>query len=340
MGQQAIVKFIAVLVGVLTMPGLIYAQAKESRRAGDSAPQASISAEPISLDTPTGKLYGTLELPKTKPRFPVALILAGSGPTDRDGNSAMIPGSNNSLKMLAEGLAMQGIASVRFDKRGVAESGKATAKEDDLRFDTYIDDAVTWGKLLRGDKRFSQLIVIGHSEGSLIGMIAAQRMGADGFVSVAGPGRPAQEAIMVQARAGNTPPDILNQIETILKSLAEGKTVDNVPPALATLFRPSVQPYMISWFKYDPSKEIVKLSVPVLITQGTTDIQVGVDDAKLLSKARPTAKLLIIEGMNHVLKDVPAEREKQLKSYSDPTLPVSPRLISEMSSFIKSVRKR
>lgn len=340
MRKPTIVYFVVVMTGLLMMPGLIYAQAKENKQASAVAPQASISAEPISLDTPTGKLYGTLELPKTKPRFPVALILAGSGPTDRDGNSALIPGSNNNLKLLAEGLAVQGIASVRFDKRGVAESGKAAAKEDDLRFDTYIDDAVSWGKFSRSDKRFSQLIVIGHSEGSLIGMIAAQRMGADGFVSIAGTGRPAQEAILVQARSGNTPPDILSQIETILKTLVEGKTVENVPQALAALFRPSVQPYLISWFKYDPSKEIAKLSVPVLITQGTTDIQVGVDDARLLAKAKPTAKLLIIEGMNHVLKDVPAERDKQIKSYSDPTLPVSPRLVNEISSFIKSVKKR
>src|SRR5262249_36262429 len=186
---------------------------------------------------------------------------------------------NNSLKYLAEGLATQGIASVRYDKRGVAESKKAAAREADLRFETYIDDAVLWGKQLRADKRFSTLIVIGHSEGSLIGMIAAQKMNADAFVSIAGVGRPAPQALLDQLK-GKLPADLQSQAEIITKSLSEGKAVEDFPPALGPLFRRSVQPYLISYFKYDPSKEIAKLSIAVLIAQGTTDIQVNSPEAK------------------------------------------------------------
>jgi pimeloyl-ACP methyl ester carboxylesterase len=277
---------------------------------------------------------------------PVVLLIAGSGPTDRDGNSPLFSGPNNSIKILAEDLAAQGIASVRYDKRGVGESGKAmqqaaekakiTLREDDLRFENYIDDAVWWGKKLRGDRRFSSLTVIGHSEGSLIGMVAAQRMGADAFVSVAGSGRPINQILLEQLKA-QLPPALLKSTEDILAQLAAGQTVASVPPQLNIFLRPSIQPYMISWLRYDPTKEIARLSVPVLIVQGTTDVQVNMQDAKSLASANPSAQLLLIEGMNHVLKMVASERDKQVASYSNPSLPVSPGLLSAVSRFVNNV---
>jgi len=310
---------------------------------GTNAAATAFSAEPITVKTPTATLYGTLELPRSHRRVPVVLIIAGSGPTDRDGNSPMLPGPNNSLKLLAEALAERGIASVRYDKRGIGETGKAMqlaaektktpVREEDLNFENFIDDAVSWGKQLRADRRFSSLTVLGHSEGSLIGMVAAQRMGAHAYVSIAGAGRPIQQIILEQVKP-QLPPDVLKTTEDILTQLTAGKTVASVPPALMILFRPSVQPYLISWLKYDPAKEIAKLHIPVLIVQGTTDIQASLLDAKSLAGANPAATLLIIDGMNHVFKTVPAERDKQMASYSDPTLPVAPDLIKGISSFV------
>ncbi len=272
-----------------------------------------------------------------------------SGPTDRDGNLPIFKGPNNSLKLLAEGLAAHGIASVRYDKRGIGETGKAMMlaaakakiklREEDLSFETYIDDAVAWCKKLGADRRFSSLTVLGHSEGSLIGMVAAQRVSARAYVSVAGSGRPSQELILEQVKAQL--PDLLKATEDILDQLAAGKRVESVPPALNLIFRQSIQPYMISYLRYDPAKEIAKLHLPVLIVQGTTDAQVGLQDAKLLAGANPAATSLLIEGMNHVLKTVPNEQDKQDSSYSDPTLPVAPNLISGISSFvIKAKRQR
>ena len=137
--------------------------------------------------------------------MPVVLLLSGSGPTDRNGNSPMLPGKNNSLQMLAEGLASNGIASLRYDKRGVGESAKAMMAEADLRFETYVDDAVAWCEQLRKDKRFSAVIIAGHSEGSLIGMLAAKRCNAAGFISIAGAGRAAADILRTQL-AGKLPP--------------------------------------------------------------------------------------------------------------------------------------
>ena len=314
-----------------------------SRRAAET----TLTAEAITVETPTGMLYGTLEWPQSRSPMPVVLIISGSGPTDRDGNSPMLKGPNNSLKLLAEGLAAQGIASVRYDKRGIGETGKAMQlaaekaktmlREEELSFETYIDDAVAWGKKLGGDRRFSSLTVLGHSEGSLIGMVAAQRMGAHAYVSIAGSGRRLQQIILEQVKS-QLPPDLLKPTQEILEQLAAGKRVESVPPALNVIFRQSAQPYLISWLRYDPMKEIAKLHIPILITQGTTDIQASWRDPKALADANPAATLLLIDGMNHVLKTVPNEMDKQVSSYSDPTLAVAPGLISGISSFVIKVK--
>ena len=287
------------------------------------------SAVVTALTTPTGSLEGTLQVPESKKPVPVVLIISGSGPTDRDGNSAMLPGKNDSLRMLADALETNGIASLRYDKRGIAKSAAAGAKESDLRFDMYADDAARWAKQLKGDPRFSRVVIAGHSEGSLIGIIAAQRGDADKFISIAGIGVPADEIIVKQLQ-GKVPPEMLEQSKRALASLKAGKTTEDTPPELAALFRPSVQPYLISWFKYDPAAEIGKLKIPVLVIQGTTDIQVSADDAKRLAK-NPT----LIEGMNHVLKQVPADPNAQMKSYSDPALPVSPALVKAIVDFVR-----
>jgi len=189
----------------------------------------------------------------------------------------------------------------------------------------------------RADRRFSSLTVIGHSEGSLIGMVVAQRMGANAFVSIAGAGRPLQEIILDQVKSQLTP-DLLKTTEHILNQLAAGKTAQSVPNDLNMLFRPSAQPFLISWLRYDPTKEISKLSMPVLIVQGTTDMQARLADAKRLADGNPSAKLLLIEGMNHVLKTVPNEQDKQVASYSDPSLPVTPDLISALSRVVNEIR--
>lgn len=294
----------------------------------------ALYAEPALLETSTGTLHGTLELPQNvSAPCPVALIIAGSGPTDRDGNSALLPGPNNSLKMLAEGLAAQGIASLRYDKRGIGQSAAAMVEEKDLRFETLIEDARLWGQQLKGDTRFSRLTVIGHSEGALIGSVAAIQGKADAFVSIAGASQPAGELILTQV-GSQLPQELVEKCRKIIEALNRGETVSNVPPHLAALFRPSVQPYLISWFRYKPIEELRKFSGQILIAQGTSDIQVSNEDAKALAQAEPRAALLIIPGMNHVLKNTPAEREKQLTSYSDPSLPINQELVDAIVGFI------
>lgn len=281
-------------------------------------PASQMREEAVRLETPTGVIQGTLLLPANPiARVPVALLIAGSGPTDRDGNTPLLPGKNNSLKLVAESLAAQGIASVRYDKRGIGGSmGVTTKSESELRFTHYIDDASGWITQLRQDSRFGRITVIGHSEGSLIGIMAAQKSPVDAFVSLAGAGRPIADILAEQLERG-LPPETRPEALRILNELRNGRTVPQVPPALAMVFRPSVQPYLLSWLPIDPAEELAKLKVPVLIVQGSTDIQVMVEDAQRLARAHPSAKLVIIDGMNHVLKEV-REASQQTASYSDP----------------------
>lgn len=296
------------------------------------------AAEPVEQNLVLGQgeqaLHGSLLLPGGAAKPLVALIISGSGPTDRDGNSLGLPGKNNSLKLLAEGLAREGIASLRYDKRGVAASAKALSAESNLRFDHYADDAAAWIELLRKDSRFGGVAVIGHSEGAALGLLAAQRGGVAAYVSLAGIGRDAATVLREQLK-GKLPPDLAERSEQILQSLQRGETVADTPPMLAALYRRSVQPYLISWFKVDPSREIARLKMPVMVIQGTTDVQVSMADAELLVAAKPEAKLLRVEGMNHVLKAVSGSGAQQVPSYSDPALPLAPGLVEGLAAFLK-----
>jgi pimeloyl-ACP methyl ester carboxylesterase len=295
----------------------------------------SIQGQETILTTPTGDIHGMLLVPETAEPCPVVIIIAGSGPTDMDGNTIGSGYSNNSLKMLAEGLAANGIASLRYDKRGIGRSMAAAANESDLRFGHYIDDAAAWADMMGGDTRFSKVIIAGHSEGSLIGMAASCKSSSvKGYISIAGCGRPAYEVIEEQLSA--QPEQIRDEVAAINRELREGRTVEDVPQYLAALFRPSVQPYIISWYRYNPAEEIAKLTIPVLILQGDKDIQVSVDDANRLRMARMFSSFHIIGGMNHVLKHCDSmEPLLQMESYKNPELPIKEELIEHIVRFCK-----
>ncbi|MFM7415486.1 MAG: alpha/beta hydrolase [Alphaproteobacteria bacterium] len=299
------------------------------------SPPARAAEAPIALNTATGTLHGTLLLPETASPMPVVLLIAGSGPTDRDGNNPLFPGRNDSLKLLAEGLAQHGIASIRYDKRGIAASTFAGPRhESDMRFDMLVDDTAAWLRLLRADPRFSKVVAIGHSEGSLVALLAASAGGANGVVSIAGSARRISDLLREQLRP-RLPPELLQQNETILLSLERGETIEAIPAALAPLYRPSVQPYLVSLFRHAPTDIMAKLQIPALIIGGTADLQVPPTDAEALQRAKPDAELLIIDGMNHVLKAVSADAPNALSAYGDPTLPVEPLLIERIAAFVQ-----
>src|SRR6266540_252025 len=313
---------------------------------GQAAAPAAAAGQPAQLATPSATISGTLVVPSVAGKMPVVLIIAGSGPTDRNGNTTMLPGKNNAYRMLADALAAEGIASLRYDKRGIGESRAGGGSEANLRFDMYVDDAAGWIAQLRSDTRFSRVAVAGHSEGSLIGMLAAGKAHADAFGSIAGVAHRASDVLRDQLRPQiGAMPDLWQGSDAILKSLEEGVVVDSLPPAiqgvpaLASLFRRSAQPYLISWLKYVPSQEIAALTMPVLVLQGTTDIQVSADEAGALKAAKPDAELVLIEGMNHVIKRAPADRMQNIATYTNPDLPIVADLPNAVIAFVRRLAK-
>ncbi len=300
--------------------------------------QATVLQRPISLDTGSGELFGSLLLPKSDTPVPVVLIISGSGPTDRDGNNPE-GGRNDSLKRLAWVLARHNIASVRYDKRGVAASLAATPDERNLSVEAYVADAVAWSHKLAADPRLGPLILLGHSEGALIASLAAPQANAAAVISLSGSARPIDQ-VLRQQLSNRLPPPLMLRSNELLDSLKAGRLDSNVPAQLQVIFRPSVQPYLISLFRQDPARAFAALQMPALIIQGSNDIQVGADDARQLKAAKPDAELALIEGMNHVMRIVPNDVKRQLASYKDPNLPLAAELGTRILRFIDSLAAR
>jgi pimeloyl-ACP methyl ester carboxylesterase len=191
--------------------------------------------------------------------------------------------------------------------------------------------------MITADERFSKVIILGHSEGSLVGMMAASDEPIKGFISVAGAGDSADKILTEQMKS--QPSFISAGFNRMLDSLKRGKTTDNIDPALYFIARPSIQKYLMSWFRYNPQREIRKVKAPILIVQGTTDLQVTVGDAEKLKKAKSDAILTIIPNMNHVLKEAPADKEKNKETYNQPDLPLKPEFVTAIINFITKTAK-
>lgn len=276
------------------------------------------------------ELHGTLTTPDGDGRVPAVLLLAGSGATDRNGNQPQL--HNDLLRLLAHGLAEAGIASLRADKRGVGRSVTAAMRESDLQFDGYVADAVRWIEFLRAQPRVGSAFIVGHSEGALIGILAAQRISLGGFVSVAGAGIPICELLRRQI-APNLQSPLRETFNRIIDELQAGRAVADLPADLANLFRPSVQPYLISQCRYDPAVEIAKLRLPILVVQGDRDLQVSIVDAERLVAAA-SAISLRLSGVNHVLRQAPLDGRGNLALYNRLDIALAPQVVPAIAAFI------
>ena len=275
---------------------------------------------------------GTLTSPENIENPPLVILIQGSGPTDRDGNQMMM--KNDGSKKIAHQLAENGIASYRFDKR-IFKMNKFKIKEEDLRFQDFATDVNSILEYFKADKNFGKIILAGHSEGSLIGMLAAEH-GADAFISLVGPGRSIDKIIVEQLAKQSE--ELSENARISFDEMKTNGSTSNYSPYLESIFRSSVQPYINSWMKYDPAAEISKLDIPVLIINGSNDLQVDVKDAELLKEAKPDAKLVILENMNHIFREIKGENLENTKAYNEPNRPLHPELIPVLTDFIKSLK--
>ena len=277
-------------------------------------------------------ISGSLLAPTSEDKPPLVIIIAGSGPTDRNGNQSFL--KNDSYKKLARGLSKEGIASFRYDKR-ILKAQELGIKESELSFDDFVTDAISVLDHFREKDDFGKIILLGHSQGSLIGMLAAEEK-ADAFISIAGAGKPIDSIIVEQIAIQM--PGFEEGTRTSFKEMREKGSTSSYNPMLEAIFRPSVQPFLLSWMIYDPVAEIAKLDIPVLILNGTNDFQVTEKEAELLKAANPGAKLVLLEGMNHVLTKIESDDTlTNSKSYNEPALPLHPELLPTISAFIKDL---
>lgn len=312
--------------------GLFMRPAPLSKSPPPSKPKSDLE-RPMQLDVGGVTIHGTLLLPTNSKgkAVPLAVLHSGSGPTDRDGNQPMLP--NDSLKKLAEELTQNGIATFRYDKQGSGATGM-TGSEADLKLQTYAEDlAGVVGELSKlPNTRFKEVTLIGHSEGAQICMLAAKKAKASRVVTVAGSGRNLKALLESQLK-GKLPPELEQRSSEILTELAAGRPVDEVPDELMILFRPSVQPFLISCIQSDPAELAASIELPMLIIQGDKDIQVSVEDAERLRKAQPRAELEVFVGMNHVLRIIESEQDQQ-ESYRDAKRELAPGLADRIGEFI------
>jgi pimeloyl-ACP methyl ester carboxylesterase len=296
----------------------------------------------IEAPGPLGSLKGSLVMPDGKSRASV-LIVPGSGPTDRDGNNPM--GLRAApYKLLADGLAGRGIASVRIDKRGMFGSAGAIADANAITIPDYAADVHQWAKAVRARTGARCIWVLGHSEGGLVALAAVQDpTDLCGIVLVSGPGRKLGDVIREQLRANPANQPLLGEAEAALASLERGTRVDTskMNPALLPLFAPQVQGFVISLLSYDPTGLARQVRLPVLIVQGERDLQVSIADARALAAADPKAKLVLVPGANHVLKAVASDdREANFATYGNPSLPLAPGIVDAIADFLTAPATR
>lgn len=296
---------------------------------------------PDSLAGASGVLHGTLTVPDGDGPVPAVLLIVGSGPTDRDGNQG--GAGPATLRKLAHALAEAGVATLRYDKRGIAASADAGRSMADGTYAGFVQDAADWTDRLQADARFSTVTVAGHSEGGLFALAAARLRRADAVVSIAG----MSETITATLRRQLQDPVRLPTAEMraaaarVIDAVEAGEVIEDVPSPLGALFPVPVQRLMAEWSTWDPAAEAAAFDGPVLVVQGATDRQAEPDEAERLAAANPRARLVLVDGMNHVLvQDSGTLMEQAVTSYADPTRPLDETLVREVVGFVRAVTPR
>lgn len=278
-------------------------------------------------------IEGNLVMPLDVKHPNLVIFIQGSGQTNRDGNQNGM--QSDYAKKIAYELAAHNIASFRFDKRSIKA---AELNLDNISFDDFVSDVKDILTYFRAKDSYNNLVIAGHSQGSLVGMLAAKD-NADGFISLAGPGKSIDHILVDQLSAQL--PQLKEELETSMSEIKKNGSTTEYPKIFENIFHPSNQPFLASWMKYDPSKEIKKLKMPTLIINGTRDLQVNEQQAEILHDAAAGSKLVLLKDMNHVFREIKEEEKNQnFASYANPQKPLHPELIPVLINFIKNLERK
>lgn len=275
-------------------------------------------------------IEGTLYTPIENETSPLVIFIAGSGPTDRDGNQSFM--KNDMLKKMATFLSNNGIATFRYDKRIVKQIRTKTIDKN-ISFDDFILDARSVINFFKS--KFETIIVAGHSQGSLVGLLALNQS-VDAFVSLAGAGKPIDR--ILEEQISKSAPMFLEDSKRVLATLKAGETTKDYPLPLGSIFNLELQPFMANWMQYNPVEVIKKQEIPTLIINGDKDLQVGIEEAKLLYEAAQNGQLLIVENMNHILVNIEGDDLENMKSYNIATLEIAQEVSDRMLDFVKGLK--
>ncbi|MGO8913704.1 MAG: alpha/beta hydrolase family protein [Bradyrhizobium sp.] len=295
--------------------------------AGCCAAMANASGEEAKIRV--GNIDAVLTTPPDVEHPPVALLIAGSGTTDHDGNGPQVKPAT--LKKLSEQLAARKIATLRYDKRGAGGWRPEFGRPEDFRFKDFVDDAAALVNYLRSSGRFSRLVVAGHGEGGLVAILTARRVPVDRLVLLVTAARRQGDLLKAQLERKQIPPDVLQPIVKAIDSIMAGQIVDPPPPGLP--IAPSMQPGIASAFAEDPIDPLKLIERPTLIVGGGRDRQVARLDFLALAAAAPLAKTLWLPEMNHVLVDV-GDDDDDLAAYNQPERALDTALIDSVAAFI------
>lgn len=291
--------------------------------------QTQISTEEFNLINDSISLPGTLSYNKNLEKQVLVIYIHGSGNVDRNGNQGGIATANY-IKQLSEALNQKSIAFYRYDKRTATQENRKFLMQG-VSFDDFVEDVKVAIEHFKDDSRFSEIVLIGHSQGSLIGMLAMS-VHVNKYISLAGPASSIDKIMTEQIRNQNGDA-VAGIVESHFEELSKTGSIEKVNPMLFQLFNSQNLVFFKSWMKYSPQEEIAKLQLPVLIINGTKDLQVPVEEAESLHTANSNSTLIIIENMNHVLKYIEKD-EDNIASYTSPEFPLSIELVNAISKFI------
>lgn len=291
--------------------------------------QAQVAVEEVTIWNDSIKLPGTLTYNKTLDQQPLVIFIQGSGNPDRNGNQLQMGIKANYVKMLRDSLNEKGIAFYSYDKRNVTkENIKHLIKS--MTFENLVEDVRLIISNFKDDSRFNSITLIGHSQGSLVAMLAVNDA-VDNYISLAGLGEPMDKTLVTQLSNQNK--ELAEAAKQHIEELKETGTIKEIHPFLMSIFAKPNHEFLVSYFKFDPTKEIQNLKTPILILNGDKDLQVPIVHAQNLHEANPKSELVIVKHMNHVLKHIEKDTDN-MPSYYTESFPLAEHLIETIANFI------